>query len=99
MGLLRAANRAGPEVPVKPGSKVAYVVEAAHIVPGDRHENVLKGRFLAAGLRGSSRILRLELADKSVLIYEVHGDRIDLPKTAGELVVSWPTEKAYIIPI
>lgn len=100
MGILfKATNSIKQQGQIKKGSKVAYVIEAANIHEGDRYENTLRGIFLGTVIRGSSQIVRLELPDKKMLMYEVYGNRYDSFKDSNELVVSWAAEKAYILPI
>lgn len=100
MGVFKAGGCVKESDQVNQGSKVAYVIEAAHINEGDKYENHLQGTFLGTVIRGSSRIVRLELPNKKMLLYEVYGeDSTDAFKEENKITVSWQAEKAYILPM
>jgi len=100
MGVFKAGVCVKPSGEVNQGTKVAYVIEAAHINEGNKYENHLQGTFLGTVIRGSSRIVRLELPNKKMLLYEIYGENgTDTFEEKKIITVSWQAEKAYILPI
>jgi ABC-type Fe3+/spermidine/putrescine transport system ATPase subunit len=99
LGIFKAVDRIKKQNQIKIGSKVAYVIEATHIYEGDKYENAVHGVCLGTIIRGSSQIVHLELPDKKIFRYEVYNNRHDLLLKSSDLIVSWDTEKAFILPI
>ncbi len=92
----RVANKYRKQIRI--GSKVSYVIGAVHVDEGANFENTLEGSFLGTVIRGSSRIIRLELPDNTLFVYEVYGDGHHPHKDADKIMVSWSSEKAFLLP-
>jgi len=99
IGLFKAMGNINQLGRIEKGSKVAYVIEAAHIHEGDKYENILRGTFLGTVIRGTSQIVRLELPGQKILIYEIYRNRYDQSICRNKVMVSWAAEKAYILSI
>lgn len=85
---------------IGPGAEVVYVIDAADVKEGMSFQNSLSGTFLGAAIRGSSQLIRLGLTQKRTFLYEVFGNAHNQNSaTDREILVSWPSEKAYVLVI
>lgn len=98
LGVFKAGDPAGQCGGVPIGSTVAYVIEASHIQDGNRNENAVNGVVVGIVMRGSYRMVRLQLPNQAMLMFEVYGKGYDSVITGSDLVVSWKTDNAYVLP-
>jgi ABC-type Fe3+/spermidine/putrescine transport system ATPase subunit len=99
LGTLRAGRTIAPVEYLTSGSKVAYVIEASSIREGEQGENIVHGDYLGTSIRGSVNVVRLEMPNGIVIVFENLRNERSFLRLEGKITVSWTSKDAYIIPI